>query len=158
MFWSGEMIARYITNAIDKEKQTQPNGFDLTVKGINHLNKPWGYLGFENRTRVFPSSDSHPMTFNSYWDLHRGAYLVRYNERIEIPPDTLGFVQPRSSLMRMGATISSAFWDSGYKGQGVGLLQVFYPLMIERNARIAQIAFVETSPLTKSYEGVFQNE
>ena len=53
------------------------------------------------------------------WSLPPGGYLVRYNEYVKIPKNTLGLVFPRSSLMRIGGMINTAVWDAGYAGQAV---------------------------------------
>jgi len=93
--------------------------------------------------------------------LDPGAYLIRYGEYVEIPPNCIALVFPRSSLLRMGATIFTAVWDPGYEGQGVGLLQVFNPygIRIERGAQVAQMVFIKMTGETKFlYRGTFQGE
>ncbi|MEM0319986.1 MAG: hypothetical protein QXS67_01040, partial [Candidatus Nezhaarchaeales archaeon] len=68
---------------------------------------------------------------------------------------------PRSSLMRMGATIISALWDPGYEGRGEGLLLVENPygIILERNARVIQLIFVrlESEPESE-YRGSYMYE
>ena len=87
------------------------------------------------------------------------AFLVTYNETITVPPDCAGMVLPRSSLMRCGAVLHSALWDPGYSGKGQGLLVVYHPLKLYRNARIAQfVLWRMEQPAAKLYEGQYQGE
>lgn len=93
--------------------------------------------------------------------LGRGAYIIRYNEYVRIPNGFIGLVFPRSSLLRMGATIYTAVWDPGYEGQGIGLLAVFNEsgVVIERNAQVAQLVLFKMSGETRFlYKGSYLGE
>ena len=151
LIWAGKEILRWISNVDDD--QIQPNGIDLTVGRIYKFKGP-GLL-----TRQEREIPEYQELESDYWHLKPGAYIVRYNEFIRIPKNAVGIVLPRSSLLRMGATIYSALWDSGYEGRGIGLLEVFnsHGIRIERNARIAQIIFVSARS-SGTYEGVWKGE
>ena len=140
-----------------KKTQVQPAGVDLTVGEIYVFNEG-GFLGVE---KVDIPEYSKVKCENGVFKLSRGAYLVRFNEVVEIPEDCVAVFLPRSSLLRMGATIASALWDPGYRGRGVGLLLVFneHGIRIEKNARIAQIFYIrmEKKP-GKTYSGRYQLE
>ncbi len=136
MIWSGKELTKWISNV--GVEQIQPNGIDLTVREI---------YTFEGSGALMRSGRQIPKyreLRSDTWFLDVGAYLVRYNEYIRIPQNAVAIVLPRSSLLRMGATIYTALWDSGYEGRGIGLLQVFNPkgIRLERGARIAQIIFI----------------
>ncbi len=135
--------------------QIQPNGIDLTVGNIFTL-KGSGLL--TRQEREIPEYDELESKLN-YWYLKQGAYIVRYNEFVRIPNNAVGIVLPRSSLLRMGATIYSALWDSGYEGRGIGLMEVFNPhgIKLGKDARIAQIIFISARSSGK-YEGVWKGE
>ncbi|MHA1303241.1 MAG: deoxyuridine 5'-triphosphate nucleotidohydrolase [Candidatus Heimdallarchaeaceae archaeon] len=146
-----------VKSYIDYNKQVQIAGFDLTVRNIS-LPEDGGELDFDNCKRKIPEYTSIPLQ-DDKWVLQPGGYIVQYNEIVEVPLNAVGILFPRSSLMRIGATIYSALWDPGYKGRGVGLLQTTKQITIHRNARIAQIIFLETqSKATKGYNGKYQNE
>ena len=67
---------------------------------------------------------------------------------------------PRSSLLRCGVTVHMAVWDAGYSGRSQSLLVVFNPqgFRCERNARVAQLVFMELANETEGYRGIYQGE
>jgi len=93
--------------------------------------------------------------------LKQGAYLIRYNEYIRVPSDTIALAIQRSSLLRMGASLYTAVWDPGYEGRGSGLLVVHNKngIYIEKGAQIAQLIFIKMSRSTKKlYRGSYFRE
>ena len=146
-----------IKNYIDSDLQTQIAGFDLSIQDILKLSDG-GVLDFDNSNRSIPDHEVLEPIDNK-WKLKPGGYLVKYNEVVEVPMNTIGIVLPRSSLMRSGGTLCSAVWDPGYKGRGIGLLITYAEITFYRNARIAQIIFIKTEEKTeKGYSGKYQNE
>ncbi len=138
--------------------QIQPAGVDLTVQNIQSFEKT-GKLGVKSTDRVIPEKNILQPNTKGFYNLSIGSYVVRYRERIEIPLDAIGLVFPRSSLLRMGATIYTAVWDPGYKGQGMGLLNVTHPIAIQKGARVAQLIFIRMeTPSPKGYQGIYHNE
>ena len=160
-----EIINRnLVTNIKNLDVQASVNGIDLTVKEVLVFGNI-GYLDFSGERKKLPPLVPFPTTTDEsgveYWHLPKGAYLIRYNEVIHVPPDGVGIVLPRSSLSRMGGHLTSALWDSGYEGQGVGMLMVQNPfgLNLERDARIGQIIFLRTEKkVKKTYQGAYQHE
>jgi len=92
-----------------------------------------------------------------FYTLPRETYIIVYGEKISIPEDCIGIVQPRSTLMRMGSTVDTAVWDSGYEGRGEGRLVVDNKIRLEEGVRIAQIIFAEADSFG-SYDGQYQGE
>lgn len=154
--WMGDFTT-IIEDAIDLSKQAQVNGVDLTVKEILEISGE-GVIDFDNSKRVIPNHESLDLINNDHWQLQPGSYVVRYNEVVKVPLNAIGILLPRSSLMRMGATIVGAWWDSGYHGRGQGLLIVGHPIKVYQNARIAQIVFLRSKPVKKGYDGQYQLE
>ncbi|MBD3189365.1 MAG: deoxyuridine 5'-triphosphate nucleotidohydrolase [Candidatus Heimdallarchaeota archaeon] len=154
--WMGD-FSTLIEDAIDLSKQAQINGVDLTVKEIFAISGE-GVIDFDNSKRVIPDHKPLDLTEDNYWKLQPGSYIVRYNEIVKVPLNALGILLPRSSLLRMGATIVGAWWDSGYQGRGQGLLIIGHPIKIYQNARIAQIVFLRSKPVKKGYSGQYQLE
>ncbi|MCS7139243.1 MAG: deoxyuridine 5'-triphosphate nucleotidohydrolase [Candidatus Nezhaarchaeota archaeon] len=149
-----------VMNLVSAEGQVQPAGIDLTVAEVFKL-KGLGYLGFSDTSRRVPDVERLNFDDDGRLLLERGVYRVRYNEVVRVPEDCIAIGYPRSSLMRMGATIVSAVWDPGYEGRGEGLLIVENPhgIVLERNARVMQLIFIKLSmrPL-KTYSGAYQHE
>ena len=142
------------------EDQLQPNGFDLTVAEVG-LIAGGGAIGRSNASRLLP--DVRPLEFNStgWLDLPAGPYQLVFNEIVALPNDLMALGRPRSSLCRMGATISTAVWDAGYVGRSTALLLVEGPagIRVEQNARVLQLVFFTlNAPTARGYDGAYQGE
>ncbi|MCP4228724.1 MAG: deoxyuridine 5'-triphosphate nucleotidohydrolase, partial [bacterium] len=75
--------------------------------------------------------------------------------------DLLAFARPRSSLLRMGATLNTALWDTGYVGRSQTPLNVMNSegINLKRGARLMQLVFVKLDErLGSVYEGKYQGE
>ena len=86
---------------------------------------------------------------------------MRYNEVVNIPADVFAIGRTRSSLLRSGAQIGTALWDSGYRGRSGSLLTVHHPdgLELVRGARILQLVFFQlAAPAERTYAGAYQDE
>lgn len=88
------------------EIQLQANGFDLTAGKIFKF-KNSGAIDFSNSEREIPEAEEiKPEKKDSsdkygWWNLEKGGYKVRTNERIRLPKDLMAISFPRSSLLRM---------------------------------------------------------
>ena len=100
------------------------------------------------------------MEGKTLYHLNTGSYLIRFNEIVRIPKDCIGLILPRSSLMRMGASIEGAVWEPGYEGRGVCLLTVHNPMgiVVEQGARIVQLVLIRTTSETEGYHGRYMGE
>lgn len=158
---TGKMVAKYITGMVNEITQVQPCGVDLTVGTIVEFNGS-GHIDFTNKKRSLPLvkvvSNNH---FENSWLLKQGNYLITFNETVEIPAGCMGECWPRSSLLRMGATLGTAVWDPGYKGQGQALLVIHNKegIAVYKDARVAQITYkrMEETP-DELYGGIYQGE
>lgn len=149
-----------VLGILDVVLQAQPAGIDLTVSEVYKFESP-GLIGFSNSSRKMPKVEKLEFDNDGKLLLEKGAYKVRYNEVVKVPRSCVAIGLPRSSLMRMGATIISALWDPGYEGRGEGLLLVENPygIILERNARVMQLIFVrlEAEPASE-YRGFYMHE
>jgi len=153
MFRAGSFVADHVSPVTPE--QPQPNGVDLTVDGIFELRER-GRIGRDDshvgeRTAVDPDPEADAYV------LPAGGYVAQYGETIRIPEGHVGFVYPRSSLMRNGCMLHTAVWDAGYEGRGEGLLAVHRPVEIEPGARIGQLVFAEGAH-DDTYDGSYQGE
>ncbi len=133
-------------------------GLRLTLSEVYRLNSP-GKIGI-NYKELPKYVEVKPVNNNTFY-LENGAYLVRYNEYIHVPSDTIALAIQRSSLLRMGASLYTAVWDPGYEGRGSGLLVVHNRngIYIEKGAQIAQLVFIKMSRSTKKlYRGSYFRE
>ena len=151
MFRAGTYVAGQL-HPVDAA-QPQPNGVDLRVAAIFSPTAP-GHIG-ETETTVGAREALAPV--DGSYRLDPGGYIIRYREQIAIPEGHLGFLYPRSSLLRNGAMINTAVWDSGYRGRGEGLLDVTAPVSIAADARVAQLVLAKAEH-DGGYDGQFQGE
>jgi dUTP pyrophosphatase len=154
MFRSGAFVAEHVSPTDDD--QVQPNGVDLTLGAVYEQIEP-GHLGRSGKTvgerrPVDPAEEDVPT-----YRLDPGGYVAEYAERIRIPEGHVGFVLPRSSLMRNSSMLHTAVWDAGYEGRGEGLLEVHHELAVERGARFAQFVLAAADH-EGTYEGDYQGE
>ena len=151
--FSPETIKKFI----DSKTQVQIAGVDLTISNIYSISDG-GSIDFSNEDRFIPEYIELEKDGN-HWKLSPGAYIVRYNEIVSIPLNAVGIVLPRSSLLRIGATIYSALWDPGYIGRGISLMSTYSHIKIFENARIAQLMLIRTERhVKKGYKGKYQLE
>ncbi len=148
-----------IEEYVNLEEQLQPNGFDLTLREIA-LIQTGGQIGVSNAQRMV--SGLCPLVFNGvdYIELVAGAYIITFNEVVHLPKNIMALGYPRSSLLRCGVTVHTAVWDAGYSGRSQSLMVVYNPqrFRVQRNARIAQLVFLELADGTEGYNGVYQGE
>lgn len=166
---SGNMVTRHRFS-----HQRQPAGFDLTVESVwafegagaidgdNSRRKlpPARKMEWETAARIGENPDGTPAP--PFIHLASGGYKIIFNETVSVPADCAALARPRSSLLRMGATVFTALWDPGYTGRSEALLQVINPagLTLYRDAKVVQLAFVrlEGGKAGQTYAGAYQNE
>jgi dUTP pyrophosphatase len=157
MFRSGQFVAEQC-ESVSKE-QVQPNGIDLTLDQVfeqidaGRISRDEKEIGDRRSCDPETVSDTAPETYY----LTSGGYVVRYDETVRIPDDHIGFIYPRSSLMRNSCMLNTAVWDAGYEGRGEGLLQVHHDIELERGARIAQLVIARADH-DDTYDGSYQSE
>ncbi len=151
MFKSGAFVAEQLDEL--RDSQLQPNGVDLTLDAVFEQCSP-GRIERGGKTvgdrREIDADDG-------LYTLDAGGYVVRYGEKISIPEDHIGFLYPRSSLLRNSCMLNTAVWDAGYEGRGEGLLQVHHEITLERGARIAQLVLASAEHVG-AYDGSYQQE
>ncbi|MES3517873.1 MAG: deoxyuridine 5'-triphosphate nucleotidohydrolase [Natronomonas sp.] len=151
MFRSGAFIADRL--GVTDDLKQQPNGVDLTVEAVFETTTS-GRIGRDDK-RIGDRREIRPD--DGVFRLDPGGYVARYGEVVSVPEGHVGFVYPRSSLMRNGCMLHTAVWDAGYEGRGEGLLVVHHPIEIESGARIAQFVLAEADH-EGTYDGSYQGE
>jgi len=155
MFDSGEAVAAALDagGADLSDAQRQPNGVDLTVGAVFEQTEP-GAIRRDGK-RVGEREEVEPE--DGAYRLDPGTYVVRYGEPVRIPDERIGFVLPRSTLLRNSCTLDTAVWDAGYEGVGEGRLDVGHAIAIEPDARIAQLVLAAADH-DGTYDGEYQGE
>ncbi len=150
-----------IEGLLDPVSQIQMNGVDFTLRELSRFGDEPGAVDFDNSERHTPSTEPVPPDASGWWRLAPGPYWIVYNEVVNIPPDVFALARTRSSVLRSGAQIGTALWDSGYSGRSGSLLVVSNPagIRVKKDARVLQLVFFELdSPAEKTYAGRYQNE
>jgi len=130
----------------------QQNGIDLTVKEIKEIGMSGGLL---KEATILPNYYPISLDQDDCYHLKPGAYAIEFEQNIEIPNNMEALVIHRSSLNRMGASIISGLYDSGFKNQIGAVLRVSVPIYIEKGSRVAQIIFFEAESASL-YSGQYQ--
>jgi deoxycytidine triphosphate deaminase len=151
MFRSGQFVADHLGDL--RASQIQPNGVDLTLGAVYEQTGP-GRIGRDGK-RVGDRRELDP--HDGCYHLDPGGYVVGYADRVRIPEGHVGFIYPRSSLLRNSCMLDTAVWDAGYEGYGEGLLEVYHPVELDRGARIAQLVLARADH-DGVYDGTYQDE
>ena len=149
-----------VEDMIEPEMQTQMCAVELTLKKIEVFAKA-GSLALDNKERNLPKTEEIHFDESDWADLQPGAYLVTFNEIVNIPRDVAALGRPRSTLLRCGASLETALWDPGYRGRSQSLLVVHNQsgLQLKRNARLMQLVFMRLDwEAEKAYSGIYQEE
>ena len=150
-----------IEDYVDLEAQLQPNGFDLSLREVSRFFGRSGAVGASDADRVLSTTEPIPFDLEDWVLLPAGAYLVTFNEVVNLRSDLMALGRPRSSLLRNGVSLHTAVWDAGYRGRSQSLLTVHHPggFGLQRDARLAQLVFFRLSdPPGQGYQGRFQGE
>jgi dUTP diphosphatase len=160
MIMTGSEISALVESTIDADVQVQMCGVELTLQKTERFLSA-GALAFDNKERRLPETEVVEFDLSDWVYLGPGAYLVTFNEIVNIPKDMAALARPRSSLLRMGASLETALWDPGYRGRSQSLLVVYNPqgLRLKRNARLMQLVFMRLErEADKAYSGIYQGE
>ena len=151
--------ASLVSSYIDKDSQTQVNGFELTAKKIETFDGP-GRIGFDNADRVLPEYKELPWGEDGWIFLAKGVYKITFNEIVSIPKDICAIALPRSSLLRSGVSVHTAVWDAGYSGRSEAMLAVYNEsgFYLKKDARVIQLLFLELKSGQEGYSGRYMNE
>jgi dUTP pyrophosphatase len=157
MFRSGRYVADRLPGEV-ADDQVQPNGVDLRLGAVFEPLEP-GRVGRDGKSvgaRQARTPEEREDDLATYY-LPPGGYVVRYADRVRIPEGHVGFIYPRSTLLRNACMLNTAVWDAGYEGVGEGLLQVHHDVELEEGARIAQLVLAQAEP-GGVYDGSYQGE
>ncbi len=142
--------------SVDSGEQKQPAGFDVTVSNIQSFPRTRFTLGIEKGEN---SALTQVPADGSYFDLDPGAYFVELNEITTIPPDAIGILLPRSTLLRNGLDVRTALFDPGYSGQPKVMLVCHRPARIQKFSRIGQLIILKSDrEFPSKYSGRYQGE
>lgn len=141
-------LDKMVTKVVYAPDQFQTYGVDLTVRDVKEFLSA-GQLAFSNKHRKFP--DTRQLIFpektslrGEYIWLDPGAYMVTFNEVVEVPDDAIAITQPRLSLIKMGANINTPVWGPRFNDRAQGILEIHNQsgLRLRKFARLARVIFL----------------
>jgi len=144
-----------IKDFVDLNKQLTPNGFDLSIREVHEFLGE-GSVDFFNKERVVP--ETRKLEFINGWlKLPTGCYKIKTNEVVKFANDMVGIMRPRSTLLRMGATVDSGVIDAGFEGRLESIMIVVnkHGIRIKENSRILQLVIFRMKETKEGYKGVY---
>lgn len=156
----GNRAKALVESMVDPEIQIQMCGVELTLQRVERFISK-GEVAFDNSERKISQTAAVEFDESGWVYLKPSAYLITFNEIVVVPRDMAALARPRSSLLRMGATIETALWDPGYRGRSQSLLVVYNQegLSLKKDARLIQLIFIGLdNEAEKVYTGIYQGE
>lgn len=146
------------------EKQYQPAGIDLTLDKVSILKHNNGITyGLLQDVKVLPEQEELEintvkvggMLKNVYTLTPHIPYIATTKEKIKINENSGQFYLPRSSLLRAGVDVRTAFGDPGFNGHLSFLLinWTTSPFVIEKGTRFAQLVDMNVVASLNEYDG-----
>jgi dUTP pyrophosphatase len=157
MLLNSKQLTQFVKES-EYSKKTQI-GIDLSVKSIQKIVTK--SIVYTDGTHIDPSGyiDIPLVKIDNKecWNLEPGVYSVTFNEGVTIPDNCAAIITHRSSLYRTGTSINSPWWDPGFYCDNMNTTMITNNgIIIEKNARLAQIAFWECSQVEETYNGQWQ--
>ncbi|RAL08996.1 putative dUTPase [Aspergillus homomorphus CBS 101889] len=154
-----EVVTRQLVrNLRQVAQQQQPCGVDLTLRQVSEWTST-ATIDFDNTNRQAAKTSTLPFDRTSHAiTLPPGAYLIDFNEIVQIPRNYMGSIFPRSSLWRSGVGIAAGVVDAGYEGAMGPLMEVksHNGVVLYRNGKLAQMVFEELGQSVEGYKGIYQ--
>lgn len=156
---ANQVEAMLTTNGKGKKAQV---GYDLTVTDVKSIR---GGMLFTDRT-VLDSYDEVKLTTvekaqgdeRNVWVLTPGIYSVTFEQGCKLDDKTTAFIRQRSSILRMGGTVTSGVYDPGFEvDQMGGVMTLTKSVVLEKGARLAQIIMFENNS-AELYDGQWQKD
>jgi len=150
----GKEAAQRVKNLISAKHQLHAYHVDLTAREIFAV-KPTGevdfggseYIAAERQT--LPTHQKHSQDRYQWWELPHGAYLVEFNESVELAENEIALLEPHERLLRAGATHPANFLRGHISPIHTLLSVTSARLKIKQNARIAILRVFQLGPAAK---------
>jgi len=148
-----------VTNGKGKKAQV---GYDLTVKDVKAIR---GGILYADETQLEPYDQIETMSVQKVdgdhrevWSLKPGIYSVTFEQGCKLDDQTTAFIRQRSSVLRMGGTVTSGVYDPGFEVDEMGgVMTLTKTVVLEKGARLAQIIMFENNS-AELYDGQWQKD
>lgn len=140
------------------EDQYQPNGIDLKLKGVEMFDSEQDTIGIIDGEKKLPNMTELQPDDDGYYTLKKDTYYLFDLGVWEIPIHTVGLFWIRSTLMRMGANLSSSVGDMGYSGTlKMAYFNPVTDIKIKQGERVVQMLLFEAQ-YDDVYNGDYQDD
>lgn len=154
---------KLVENLSSRElEKPEGTGFDLRL-GKLFIPTSSSFLGIENRQtgdlKEVASFKPGPKKQVIFTVKPGNFYLTKTIEKVNMPPNLLAIIKPRTTLFRFGLFLRTGFTPPGYSGDLYFGLHNAGPqdYQIELGARFCHIVFFQISgDLIRSYQGQWQ--
>lgn len=152
---------KLVENLCERElKNPEGAGFDLRLGEVFKI-KGKGFLGIDERkTCEIKIIAKYQEGKRTKIIIKPGDfYLVKTIEKVNLPPDLIGFFKPRTTMQRMGIFLRSSQVSPGYQGELIFAIKNLGPceVTIELGARIVHVMFAEVKGRSNLYRGQWQD-
>ena len=160
---TGRRILKQIYPNLDEE-QYQPAGVDLTLdKVAGFVHNVGTTYGLTKKAKVLPqqkelktvSMQVAGMITEVFVLKPHTSYIATTTEKVKISKYAGQFYLPRSSLLRAGIDVRTAFGDPGFEGH-LSFLLINHTddlFVIEKGARFAQLVDMSADNVDEEYDG-----
>jgi len=120
---------------------------------------------FVKTDKIFDPDNPDP----SFFSIERGEefiiqpyehVLLTTEEFVQLPPDTMAFVNLRSSFARLGLIIPPTIIDAGFEGQvTIEVVGSSFPIKLKAGTRFIHLIFARTlTPVEHPYQSKYQGQ
>ena len=96
-----------VEDYLSLEEQLQPNGFDLSLGEVGNLVSA-GSIGANSDQRELSALETLGFGPDGWLDLNPGAYMITFNEVVNLPLDMMALGRPRPSQLRTAVSLHTA--------------------------------------------------
>lgn len=147
-----------------KEDQYQPAGIDLTLDKVSELKHNDGTIyGLLKNAKVLPAQEElesksimvSGMIADVFTLEPQCSYIATTKEKIKIDEQSGQLYLPRSSLLRAGIDVRTAFGDPGFEGHLSFLIinHTNKEFVLEKGVRFAQLVDIDATGVKGGYDG-----
>lgn len=160
---TGEKTLRQIYPTLE-DNQYQPAGIDLTIDKLARLEHDDGMIyGLLKNAKVLPKQVELKLSNIQVGGMLKSvfvldphtSYIATTKEKIKISKNAGQFYFPRSSLLRAGIDVRTAFGDPGFHGH-LSFLIINHTddlFVIEKGARFVQLVDITADNVDEEYSG-----
>ncbi|MDA2914450.1 dCTP deaminase [Acidobacteriia bacterium AH_259_A11_L15] len=141
---SGKQAVQRVQNLVSEKHQVHAYAVELSARQIYGLS-PVGQVDFGGSEYVaaerqpVPTHQKHSQDKYQWWTLMHGAYLVEFNETLELAEDEIALLEPHERLLRAGAEHPSLYLRGKQNPLTILLSVSGAKMEVKQNARLSTL-------------------